>query len=582
MEERLPRKLAAILYADVAGYSRLTGEDEDATHRMLSEYLNLISSTIESHRGQVMHYAGDAVLAKFDAVVDAMSAAVAIQNVLETRNQDLPDDRKVQFRIGVNSGDVIEDRGDIYGDGVNVAARLESLAEPGGVCISDAVRSAVGKKLDLAYDDMGEQEVKNITEPVRAYRVLRESTAFQPISGARPTDKPSIAVLPFENFSGDAEQDYFADGVTEEIITALSQIRWFFVIARNSTFAYKGSSVDVRKVAQELGVRYVLEGSVRKAGNRVRVTAQLIDGDTGKHVWAHRYERDFDDVFALQDELTETIVGVLEPELGKAERARAKAKRPENLDAWDLYQRGLSHLYRYTREELAEAQELFRRAAALDPGLGSAHSALAEAYYFTVTYGYSNTPEEDRETALAAARTAVELDDDDASAHCMLGMIHYLRRGHELAVPELEKALELNPNSAWAHYGLGASMVFSGRALEAIPCLETAIRLSPRDAHMGSFLVRMADAHFFMHRYEEAVEWAKKALQQPAFQWSRYAVLLSALGHLGRLEEADRFLGELRQRRADFSIEFVQATYLAVDPDHVARYHQGLRKVGVS
>ena len=293
MEERLPRKLAAILYADVAGYSRLTGEDEDATHRALSEYLDLISSTIQSHRGQAMHYAGDVVLARFDAVVDALSAAITIQNELTTRNEDLPDERKVRFRIGVNSGDVIEDRGDIYGDGVNVAARLENLTEPGGICISDAVRSAVGKKLNLDYEDMGEQAVKNIADPVRAHRVVMEEKVERTITspgapGLELPDKPSIAVLPFDNLSGDQEQEYFSDGIAEDIITKLSRYRWLFVIARNSSFNYKGRAVGVKLVAQALGVRYVLEGSVRKAGNRVRVSAQLIDAVAGHHIWAER------------------------------------------------------------------------------------------------------------------------------------------------------------------------------------------------------------------------------------------------------------------------------------------------------
>ena len=279
MEDRLPRKLAAILYAEVADYSRLTGEDEDATHRTLSEYLDLISSTIGSHGGKVMHYAGDAVLAKFEAVVDTMSAAVAVQDELKTRNEDLPDERKVQFRIGINLGDVIEDRGDIYGDGVNVAARLESLADPGGICISDAVRAAVGKKLDLHYEDMGEQEVKNISEPVRTHKVVIEKAPE--LESVKPAlelpDKPSIAILPFANMSNDLEQEYFAEGIAEDIITALSQIKRWFVVARNSSFAYKGRNVDIREVAKDLGVRYVLEGSVRKGGNRLRITGQLIE-----------------------------------------------------------------------------------------------------------------------------------------------------------------------------------------------------------------------------------------------------------------------------------------------------------------
>ena len=346
MEERLPRKLAAILYADVAGYSRLTGEDEEGTHRRLSEYLDLISNAIAEHEGRVVHYAGDAVLADFGTVTEGLSCATFIQRKLTSRNQDLPDERQVQFRIGVNLGEVIVDRDDIYGDGVNVAARLESLAEPSGICISESVRSAIGKNLDLGYEFMGEQRVKNIEEPVRAYRVImEEGEKPKIILTEEPTlnvpDKPSIAVLPFDNLSGDSEQEYFADGISEDLITALSRIRWFFVIARNSSFTYKGQAVEVTRVADELGVRYVIEGSVRKAANRVRISAQLIDATTGRHVWAERYDRSLADIFELQDEMAQTIVGAVEPELSAAERERAARKPPESLDAWETYQRGL-------------------------------------------------------------------------------------------------------------------------------------------------------------------------------------------------------------------------------------------------
>ena len=323
MEDRLPRKLAAILYADVAGYSQLTGEDEDTTHRTLSEYLDLIASTVATHRGQVMHYAGDAMLAKFDAVVDATSAAVAMQNALKIRNEAVPDERKVQFRIGVNLGDVIEDRGDIYGDGVNVAARLESLAEPGGICISDAVRSAIGKKLHLDYEDMGEQQFKNIADPVRTYRVLlcvsESPTDILKTPLPSRSDKPSIAVLPFTNMSGDPEQEHFSDGITEDIITDLSKVAGLFVVARNSTFTYKGEAVNVQQVGKELDVRYVLEGSVRKAGNRTRITGQLVDGSTGGHLWAERYDRDLTDIFAVQDEIARSITGALKATLAPEE-----------------------------------------------------------------------------------------------------------------------------------------------------------------------------------------------------------------------------------------------------------------------
>jgi adenylate cyclase len=523
-KEGWKRKLTALLSADVEGYSRLMGEDEEATILTLTSYRQVMTAHIQQHGGRVVDSPGDNLLAEFASAVDAVQGAVAIQRELKTRNAELPPHRRMEYRIGINVGDVLVEGERIYGDGVNIAARLESLADGGGICISGTAYDQVKNKLSLGYEYQGEQTVKNITDPVRVYKIGRKSeTAISLMSEEQAAmhpvpEKPSLAVLPFINMSRDPEQEYFSDGMTEDIITALSRIRWFFIIARNSTFAYKDRAVDVRKVAKELGVRYVLEGSVRKAGSRVRVTAQLIDGDTGKHVWANRYDRELDDVFSVQDELTETIVGALDPELGKAERERAKAKRPENLDAWDVYQRGLWHLYHYTKEDIEKAQQLFREATSLDSNLGVAFSGLAEAFYFSLVYGHSDAPEHDREEALVAARTAVELDGEDAVAHCTLGRIYYVRREHDLAIAELQTALELNPSLAWAHYGVGAALVFSGRAREALPFLQSAMKLSPRDPNMGSFLVRMADAHLFMRDYDEAIAWAQKALRQSGFQ----------------------------------------------------------------
>lgn len=576
------RKLAAIFYADVASYSRLTGEDEDGTHRRLSQYLDFIADSIRQNHGQVVHYAGDAVLADFITVSSALTCAMNVQQELKNRNEDLDEERRVQFRIGLHLGEVIVDRDDIFGEGVNVAARLESLADPGGICISESARTAIGHKLPLVYEFMGEKSVKNISDPLRVYRVLPEDSPSKIQSPVLSTKRPSIAVLPFENLSGDPHQEYLIDGITEEIITALSRVRWLFVIARNSTFAYKGRPADVRQVAKELGVKYVLEGSVRKAGSRVRVTAQLIDGKEGRQVWANRFDREYQDIFALQEDLAETIVGALDPEIGKAERERARAKRPENLHAWDLYQRGLWHLYKYSKDDLKEAQRLFRLAANRDSSLSIAYSALAEAYYFSLVYGFSDSPGLDRETALASAQKAVDLDYEDPTAHCSLGRIHYVRKEHDLAIPELEIALELNPSLAWGHYGMGAALVFRGQAEEAIPFLENAIQLSPRDPNMGSFLVRMADAHFFIGKYEEAIGWAQKALRQPNFQWSRYTVLLAALGQVGRQEEAKDVLELLLTQRPDFSVDFVRTTHLIADKAYLQHYLEGLKKSGVN
>ncbi|MCH7929002.1 MAG: tetratricopeptide repeat protein [Proteobacteria bacterium] len=585
--QHVTRRLAAILAADVAGYSRLMGADEEGTLRTLNAFRTVIDGLIAEHEGRVFGSAGDSVIAEFASPVEAVRCAAEIQRQLETRNADLPGERRMYFRIGVNLGDVMVDGDNLLGDGVNVAARIERLAEPGGICIAGSVYELVEGKLALGFADLGEQTVKNIARPIRAYRVAPDGPAPATEAGwggAEPLplpEKPSIAVLPFDNMSGDREQEYFSDGITADVITALSRVRWFFVIARNSSFTYKGRAVDVKQVARELGVRYVLEGSVRKSGDRVRVTAQLIDGATGNQVWARRYDRELSDIFALQDEITETIVGAIEPELGKAERGRARSRKPGNLDAWDVYQRAMSRLYRYTREDLAEAQALFQRATALDADLGPAYSGLAEAYYYEAVYGFADSVAENRDKAIDPARRAVALDTEDAGAHCTLGRVHYFRREHDAAILELETALDLNPSLALAHYGLGAALVFSGRAGESLPHLETAIRLSPHDPNMGSFLVRVADARFLMRDYEGAVKWAIEALRQPNFQWSRYTVLITALERLGRADEAQRYLKDLFRQRPDLTVSFVRDTHLLSDPDDVAHYLDGLRKAGL-
>ena len=583
----MERRLAAIFSADVVGYSRLMAADEAGTlARLKKNHAECIEPRIAAHNGRIVKLMGDGVLAEFASVVDAVACAAEIQDANVACNAAVQDDRRIVLRIGVNLGDVIVEDGDIFGDGVNVAARLQEAAAPGGVCLSEDAYRQVRGKLDLDFKDLGELSLKNLPEPVHAYAVGPAGARAAPGAASAAEslqlpDKPSIAVLPFENMSGDPEQEYFSDGMTEDIIIALSRVRWFFVIARNSSFAYKGKPTDVKQLARELGVRYVLEGSVRKGGARLRITAQLIDGATGNHVWARRYDRELADIFELQDEITETIVGAIEPELGKAERERAKSKKPGNLDAWDVYQRGMSHLYRYTKADLVEARALFGEAVELDAELGAAYSGLAEAYYFEVVYGFAASVADNREKAIGPARRAVAIDAEDAGAHCTLGRVHYLRREHDAAILELEAALELNPSLALAHYGVGTVMVFSGRADESFPHLETAIRLSPRDPNMGSFLVRSADAKYLMGDYEGAVEGALKALRQPNFQWSRYAVLLAALGQLGRTDEAARYLDETLANRPDFTVSFVRDTHLFGSAEDFDHYLDGLRKAGV-
>ena len=585
----MERRLAAILAADVVGYSRLVGEDEEGTLRTLSACREVIDGLVASHHGRVFGSAGDSVIAEFASPVEAVRCAVNIQRDLETRNAGIPENKRMRFRIGVNLGDVVVDGDNLMGEGVNVAARLEGLAEPGTVNVSGSVHEQVKNKLDVGFDFLGPQELKNIAEPVPVFRVRLEprSSTSQWVASERSPEslalpeKRSIVVLPFENLSGDPEQGYFSDGITEDIITELSKFRSLFVIARSSSFSFRGQSPEVKEVSRRLGVRYVVEGSVRRSGNRVRIAAQLIDAVADAHLWAERYDRVLEDIFTVQDEVTEAIVAAIAPELGKAEQQLATSKKLENLNVWEVYQRGMWHLYQRTKDDLAEARRLFEAALSLDPGLSLACSALVDAYYYEVVLGLADSVAENRNKALQVARRAVELDPDDAAAHCAMGKARIVRREHALAVPDLQLAIDLNPSSAWAHYGLGAAAVFSGHAGEAIRHLERAIRLSPRDQHMGSFMVRLAEAYLVKRDYPGAVQWARKALQQQGFQWSRYAALLAGLGFLGEREEARRVLDECLAQRPNFSVTMVRDGHLYTDAAALDHYLEGLRHARV-
>ncbi len=593
MGDRLPRKLAAILYADVAGYSRLTGEDEDATHRQLSEYLDLISATVEDHRGRVMHYAGDAVLAMFDAVVDAVSCATEIQDKLRERNQELPNGRKVQFRIGVNSGDVIEDRGDIYGDGVNVAARLESLAESGGICISESVRTAIGNKLPLGFEFMGEQSVKNIAEPVRSYRVTTKTTsvtqsvaasAVDSTESLEPdqTDKPSIAVLPFTNMSADPEQEYFADGVTEDIITALSNVQSFFVIARNSTFTFKGKSVDVRDVGRQLGVHYVMEGSVRKAGNRVRVTAQLLDAGSGRHIWADKYDGALDDIFDLQDQITSTVIGAIEPHLHRAEFKRVKQKRPENLDAYDYVLRGLASMNKLTPEDTAEALELYRKAIEKDPNYGRAYSCASWCYRRHVQLKGMTLSDEDRDECIRLANAALKADDTDPLVLMQAGLTAVLlENDFDTATSLIDRSLSINPNSvrAWAASGMLRNILADTNA--AIEHAERAMRLSPLETAIWVLYGVLATAHMQEQRYEDAASWARKSIRQHRYNLPAYHVLAASCVHLSQLDEAKETIQQLLDLDPELTVTRLQQIYPVAKYKNLDSFLDGLRKAGL-
>jgi TolB-like protein/Flp pilus assembly protein TadD len=458
----------------------------------------------------------------------------------------------------------------------------------GGRIVSESTLTSRINAARRAVGDSGTRQETIRTVARKGFRFVGQVLEQGAGAGPEPSrpldvpDRPSIAVLPFTNMSGDPEQSYFIDGIAEEIIIALSRVGWFFVIARQSSFAYRDKGTDAKQIARELGVRYVLMGSVRRCGDRVRVSAQLIEGSSGNNVWARSYDRTVSDIFAVQDQITQTIVGAIEPELGRAERDRARVKTRENLDAWGIYQHGMFHLYRCTRDDLVEARRRFQEAVAIDAELGPAYSGEAETYYYEAIYGFAASNDVNREKAIGPARRAVTLDAEDAGAHCTLGRVHYFRREYLQAVSELRTALELNPSLALGHYGLGAALVFSGRPEEAVPHLESAIRLSPHDPVMGSFLVRLADVRYFVADYEGAVGFALKALGQPNFQWSRHAVLIAALGQLGRQDEAQRHLADLMRERPDFSLPFVRETHLFGKPEMMAHYCDGLRKAGVS
>jgi adenylate cyclase len=583
------RKLAAILSADVAGYSRLMQDDDAATVETLTKYRTIFNDFVSRHEGRIVDSPGDNILAEFDSPVEAVQCAVELQRELGRRNLQLAEHRQMRFRIGINLGDILSrDDGTIYGDGVNVAARLESLAEPGGITVSGTVFDHAENKLPVAFEFTGEQAVKNIAKPVRAYRVLAETapgaspSADEPLT---PPDKPSIAVLPFDNLSKDPDQDYFADGIAEDLITALSHIRWMFVTARNSTFAYKGQSPDLRQVGKELGVRYVLEGSVRKAGNRVRISAQLIDASTGNHVWAERYDRELVDLFDLQDEITETLVAALQGEVGEFERERAHRKPPESLDAWESYQRGLWHLWRFNAKDLTEARRLFQLATDLDPNFAQPVAAMGYTLFRSIIDAYAESPLETLEQALQCANKAIALDDKEAMAHFTLGRIQGLRGEHDAAIEELCTAIDLNPSLALAHLGLAMALWLSEQPEEAIAECDAAIRLSPRDPVKWAFFGVRASAQLFLRDYKAAVEDARRSIQNPAASYHPHATLASALAHLDRRDEAKIALDKLLEIKPDYSPDALLAAWSPLNPEALRplfkTYFDGLRKAGL-
>jgi adenylate cyclase len=584
-EEGFKRKLTAILSADVKGYSLMMREDEDATIRTLTTYRTAMSDLIHHYRGRVVDAPGDNLLSEFGSVSDAVNCAVEIQRNLAERNAELSNSRRMELRIGINLGDIIQEGERIYGDGVNVAARIESLADPGGVCISESVRTAVGTNLLLDYEFIGEHSVKNITQPIRVYRVLLETASSRdmlPIeSVALPVpDKPSIAVLPFTNMSGDSEQEYFSDGITEDIITALSRSPWLFVISRNSSFAYRHTTVKIKQVSRELGVRYILEGSVRKAGNRVRVTAQLIDGIVGNHVWAEKYDSELQNVFDLQDQLTQKVVASIHTQIQLNIGEKVKRLERPDVKTWDLLARGWKLFYELTKESLTAAEILFRRAVTSAPTSCDAHHLLAGVLIHQVQMGYVFDNETRISEAYKLAKRAVDLDEHNEYAHWILGFIQLWRRKHDMAIVELERAVELNPNCSLAYGTLGTVLSYSGKPDESITNNEIAIRSNPKDISIFFRFSGIATAHFVAGRYLEAVQWALKSIHRKPNWRIGNAVIASILAQLNRLEEAREAVDNYLEVVPDASIsEFRQLPFKNQDDAH--RLEEGLRMAGL-
>ena len=553
-DERAERRLAAVLAADVAGYSRLMGSDENRTLADLKRFRRtLIDPMISAHHGRIVKTTGDGMLVEFSSVVDAVECAEKVQREMAAQNQQTAAESRVEFRIGIHLGDIIVDENDIFGDGVNIAARLEGLAEPGGICISDDAHRQIRGKVDFAFTDMGQQSLKNIAEPMRSWQ-FRHGAGAAAIPPASPRsvplalpDKPSIAVLPFQNMSGDIDQEYFADGMVEDIITALSRVKWFFVIARNSSFTYKGRHVDIRQVGRELGVRYVLEGSIRKAGNRVRITGQLIEAATGNHIWADKFEGGLEDIFELQDRVTETVVAAIEPSLQIAEIRRSNFKPTESLDAYDLYLRALSQYYVLSRESLDDALQLLNKAIALDSDYAFAKAFAAQIH--GLRRGQNWATAEDIALAARLAREALISSRDEPTTIAFAAhALAWMGRDFDTALAAMERAIRLNPNSANIVTRSAWLRTWVQDPDPAINEFSRAIRLSPVDPEIGFSLGGLAYAHMMKGERETALDYARRSAHEmprwlPA--WTAVAVASIQNGRLQEAQDAARHILQL-------------------------------------
>ena len=584
--ERVERRLSAIFASDIVGYSRLMeADEEDTLARMNAHRREFLEPAVAQNRGRIVKRTGDGVLIEFSSAVDAARCAIDVQRGMGERNAGVSPERRIELRIGIHVGDIMIEDDDIFGDGVNIAARLESIAQPGGICISDDAYRQVRGKVNVNFQDSGEQELKNIARPVRVYQLRPEAApaAAKPASGLALPDKPSIAVLAFQNMSGDVEQEFFADGIAEDIITALSKAHWLFVIARNSSFSYKGKSVDVREVGRDLGVRYVLEGSVRKAGNRVRITAQLIDATSGHHVWAERYDRALEDIFAVQDEITRSIIGAIAPGIVAAEIQRTRGKEAAQLGQWERVMRAHWHVWRFTREDCREAFHLTDEILRRDPNNALALADLSFNWHFGGVFGWTTEPiAKAMEKSGDAARRAVAAEDRDATAQAALAVYEVFSNRHDDAIKRLMRAVELDPNSSLARGQLGVALSFGGEPDRSIAALEDAKRLSPRDYLMVIWHAVDAWSHLHAERFADAMACAKQAIEfNPAFPDS-HGILAAAAAQLGQMTEAQAGLAEFVRLLPELTLSDPRLIRPFRRPADRERFFAGLRKAGLA
>jgi adenylate cyclase len=585
---RQQRRLAAIVSADVVGYSRLMQADEAGTHSRLKDvYRSLVAPKIEEYGGRVVKLMGDGLLAEFPSVVSATEWALEVQTAISTASADEPSELRIEYRVGVNLGDVIVDGEDLYGDGVNIAARLQEIAPPGGICLSEGAFQQVRGKVRAEFADGGKATLKNIVGEQQVWRwpgatpavVLSSVDVSLPVPGF--AGRPAIAVLPFENLSRDPEQEYFVDGIAEDILTRLAMWRRFPVIARKSSFSYKGRSIGMKEVGRELGARYILEGSVRKAGNRVRITGQLIDAVGAYHIWAERYDRSIEDVFAVQDEIADAIVTALEPAVGRAEMQRAQRKNPENLDAWDLYQQGMWFLSKTTREDTERARALFRQSAAEDPNFAAPFAGLGLLGFLEVSLGYTANPAQAMATARVAAATSVRLDELDPLAQVALGYASSWNREYDAGVTAARRAVELNPSFALGYHCLGGANFLAGRFDEAVVAMERAVRIGPSDPWLFLFLNGVAGCRYMLKDYERSVEAAQLSVERFEQYPSGPRFLAMSLAQLGRKEEAARALTHFLNLSPGHTLASARHSYPLRQRADLEHFLDGLVKAGL-